>query len=205
MKLLGLSGSPAKKSSSRTLSAVDKALSFAKAYDETVHARSINIRDLDVQFCDGRDPALYGGDTKEVIDQITDADAIILGTPIYRGSYTGILKNVFDIIPNNVLVGKPVGIVVTGSTQHHYLAIEHGIKPLLGFFHAHALPGGVYAHSNHYAENVLVNEDILERLDQLAKALVDFTKLIPADRNILVGASGPVIPWESLLKGSHSP
>lgn len=205
MNLLGLSGSPARKSSSRTLDAVEKVLGFAKEYDESVTTHTINIRDFDVQFCDGRDPALYEGETKEIIDKIIAADALVLGTPVYRGSYTGILKNVFDIIPNNALVGKPVGIVATGSTHHHYLAIEHEIKPLLGFFHAHALPGGVYANSDHYSNNVLVNEGVLERLHQLARALIDFTKLIPAERNLLVGASGPAIPWESLLKGSHVP
>lgn len=204
MKLLGLSGSPSKNANSRTLSAVNQVMIFAKEHDDSLQTQTLNIRDLEIEFCDGRDPALYEGDTKNLIEKIIEADALIVGTPVYRGSYTGILKNVFDIIPNNALVGKPVGIVVTGSTQHHYLAIEHEIKPLLGFFHAHPLPGAVYVSREHYSDNVLVDEGALERIHQLANAVVEFTKIIPNNRDSLVGASGPEIPWESRLKGSNS-
>ena len=203
MNILGLSGSPSRNAASRTLSAVKQVVEFAHAQDSVIHMETINVRDLDIELCDGRDPALYEGDTKKIIDKIVDADALILGTPVYRGSYTGIMKNVFDVIPNDALVGKPVGIVVTGSTQHHYLTIEHEIKPLLGFFHAHALPGGVYLTPDHYSDSVLVDEGALERLKQLATAIVQFVKHVPNDRNLLAGASGPEIPWESRMKGSN--
>ena len=203
MNLLGLSGSPAKNAASRTLSAVKQVVEYAQAQDNVIKMETINVRDLDIELCDGRDPAMYEGDTKKLIDKIVAADALILGTPVYRGSYTGILKNVFDVIPNDALVGKPVGIVVTGSTHHHYLTIEHEIKPLLGFFHAHALPGGVYLTPDHYSDSVLVDEGALERLKQLATAIVQFAKHVPNDRNLLSGASGPEIPWESRMKGSN--
>ena len=203
MKLLGLSGSPARNAASRTLNAVKQAVEYAHQQDASIQMDTINIRDLDIVLCDGRDPALYEGDTKTLIDKIVAADALILGTPVYRGSYTGILKNVFDVIPNDALVGKPVGIVVTGSTLHHYLAIEHEIKPLLGFFHAHALPGGVYLTPEHYNDNVLVDEGALERLNQLSTAIVQFITHMPNDKNLLSGASGPEIPWESKMRGAN--
>lgn len=203
MNLLGLSGSPAKNAASRTLNAVKQVVKHAHAQDSSINMETINVRDLNIELCDGRDPALYEGDTKTLIEKIVAADALIIGTPVYRGSYTGILKNVFDVIPNDALVGKPVGIVVTGSTQHHYLTIEHEIKPLLGFFHAHALPGGVYLTPEHYNDSVLVDEGALERLQQLAIAIVQFAKHVPNDRNLLAGASGPEIPWESRLKGAN--
>ncbi len=203
MKLLGLSGSPARNAASRTLSAVKQAVEYAHQLDDSIAMETINVRDLEIELCDGRDPALYEDDTKTLIDKVIAADALILGTPVYRGSYTGILKNVFDVIPNDSLVGKPVGIIVTGSTQHHYLAIEHQVKPLLGFFHAHALPGGVYLTPEHYNDSVLVDEGALERLQQLSAAIVQFVKHVPNDRNLLAGASGPEIPWESRLKGAN--
>ena len=203
MKLLGLSGSPTRNTPSRTLNAVKQAMEFAQKQDASIDMETINVRDLDIVLCDGRDPALYENDTKTLIDKIVAADALILGTPVYRGSYTGILKNVFDVLPNDALVGKPVGIVVTGSTQHHYLAIEHEIKPLLGFFHAHALPGGVYLTREHFNDSVLVDEGAIERIKQLSAAIVQFVKHVPNDRNLLAGASGPEIPWESKMKGAN--
>jgi len=198
MKLLGLSGGPT--SSSKTLIAVKKALEFAKRYDNTVVTEVVNISEYKVQFCDARDPALYEGDTKLLIDKIVAADALIVGTPMYRGTYTGILKNMFDLIPNDALLGKPVGLIATGGSDHHYLAIEHELKPIMGFFHAHVLPGGVYANNQHYSDKDLVDTGILEQLDQLAKSIVNFAKLIPSDRSSLIGSVGPSIKRVSLPK-----
>lgn len=185
MKLLGLSGSPT--SRSKTLLAVEKAVEFAKQWDPTIVAEIINIRDMDIGFCDGRDPSLYEGDTRRLIDTIVGADALIIGTPMYRGSYTGILKNVFDIIPNDALYGKWVGIVATGASDHHYLATEHEIKPLLGFFYAHVVPGCVYANNEHYSDQALIDEGVLAGLNELARSLIELTKRIPEEMRGLTG------------------
>lgn len=196
MKLLGLSGGLSRK----TLVAIEKALEFAKQYDDTIDVESLNVGEYDMQFCDARDPAKYEGDSKKVIDKIVEADALLVGTPMYRGSYTGLLKNVFDLIPNDALLGKPVGLIATGGSDHHYLAIEHELKPIMGFFLAHVLPGGVYANNDDYSDYDLVDEDVLERLDQLAKSIINFARIIPADRLSIVGALGPTIYRKSLKK-----
>jgi NAD(P)H-dependent FMN reductase len=185
MKLLGLCGSPTKRS--KTLLAVEKAIEYAKRWDPTIVTEIINIRDMDVQFCDGRDPSLYEGNTKKLIDKLVDSDALIIGTPIYRGSYTGLLKNVFDIIPNNALFGKCVGIIATGASDHHYLATEHEIKPLLAYFHVHVVPGCVYANNDHYSDQALVDEGILIRLNDLAQSVIELSKRIPRELRSLTG------------------
>jgi MsuE subfamily FMN reductase len=193
MKLLGLSGSPTVKS--KTLIAVERAVRFAREAYPDIDADVINIRDLDVQFCDGRDPSLYEGDTRMIIDEVVEADALIVGTPMYRASYTGILKNVFDVIPNDALQGKAVGIIATGGTAHHFLAIEHELKPVIGFFYGHPLPGAVYASNEHYSEEDLVDGAILDNLRQLAHDVVEFANRIPRG---LVGAGRPSIPRRAL-------
>jgi len=189
MKLLGISGGLSQK----TVIAIEKALDFAYQYDNSFEVEVLNIAEQCVQYCDGRDPAKYDGDAKIVIDKIVNADALIIGTPMYRGSYTGMLKNAFDIIPNNSLLGKPVGLIATGGSDHHYLAIEHELKPILGFFYAHVLPGGVYVNNTHYSNKDLVDKDILLRLKQLAESIVNFTKIIPSNKESILGAISPSI------------
>ena len=98
MKILGVSAGP--KQSSKTLIAVNAAIEYAKVQQSDVDVELINVCERDIQFCDARDPRTYTGDTKQLIDKIVEADALIFGTPIYRGTYTGILKNVFDLIPS---------------------------------------------------------------------------------------------------------
>ena len=196
MNLLGVSGGLSRK----TLIAVEKALEFAKRHDSSIDIEAVSISDLNVQFCDARDPAKYEGDSKLIIDKIVNADAVVFGTPMYRGTYTGLLKNVFDLIPNDALLGKPVGLIATGGSDHHYLALEHELKPLLGFFYVHVVPGHVYANNSHYSDNDLVDEDILEKLNLLGQAIVNFARLMPDDKESIIGPMGPSIQRKPIKK-----
>ncbi|UFT98591.1 NAD(P)H-dependent oxidoreductase [Radiobacillus kanasensis] len=195
MKLVGVSGSLTPMS--KTYVTLKEALTFAQNDNENVETDLLNLRDYEIQFCDGRDPAAYEGDTKKVIDLIEGADALLFGSPIYRGSLSGALKNVFDLIPNDSLRGKVVGFIATGGTYHHYLAIEHQLKPLAGYFKAHVVPGNVYAHNSHFENKQLVDEDIRQRLQELAISIVQLNERVQGG---LVGANQPTIPRQSLAQ-----
>jgi FMN reductase len=193
LRLLGVSGSP--RSHSKTLLAVETAVEHARATLPGVSASVLRLCDRDVQTCDGRDPSRYDGDTRQVIDEVVEADALIVGTPMYRGTYTGLLKNLFDVLPNDALRGKPVGLVATGGTDHHYLAIEHGLKPVVGFFDAYVVPGAVYANNESYVDGVLATEEVRERLCGLAERVVEFARRVPRD---VVDVTSLRIPRRSL-------
>jgi FMN reductase len=194
MYLLGLSGGLRPRS--KTLLAVRRAVGFAPAPNPSIEGEVVNIRDLDMEFCDGREGP-YDGDTGELVGKIVRADALIIGTPMYRGSYTGVLKNVLDVLPNDAIVGKPVGFIATGGTDHHFLAIDQELKPVLGGFRAYAIPGGVYANNDHYSDDGLVDEGIIERLDELGRAVIEFAERVPRE---LVGARPPHIPRRALAE-----
>ena len=196
MKLRGLSGGL----SQQTIVAIEKGLDFAYQYDNSISIESFNVGEYNIQYCDGRDPANYEGDAKLIIDKILNADALLIGTPMYRGSYTGMLKNVFDIIPNNALRGKPVGLIATGGSDHHYLALEHELKPLLGFFYAIVVPGCVYANNEHYSERDLVDKEVLERLSVLAQAVVNLNNTLPDNRTEVIGPLAPSMYRKVKLK-----
>ena len=199
MKLLGISGGPLQ--SSKTLLAVNTALNYSKEYEPAAVIDVLNISQFNVQFCDARDPSKYEGDSKLMIDKIIDADAYIIGTPMYRGTYTGILKNIFDLIPNDAMKGKPVGLIATGGSDHHYLALEHELKPLLGFFLTFVLPGVVYANNHDYSNGIISSDVLLEKLKQLGESLVNFHDILPKNRVSIIGALGPEIKRQSLKSG----
>lgn len=188
MDVLGISGSPS--SPSKTALAVGVALRRAAQHDG-VTTELLDLRERDLVFSDGRDPAGYTGDTRAVIDRVLAADAYVVGTPMYRGGYTGRLKNLFDLLPNDALAGKPVGLVATGGTDHHFLALEHELKPLVGFFRAWAVPGAVYASNAHFSAGELVDDGVRDRLGELADAVVTFARRMP---RAAAGAAAPEIP-----------
>src|ERR1039457_7060965 len=59
----------------------------------------INLADYRVAFADGRPPEQYKDDTASIVARVGEADAVILASPVYRGSFTGALKNLLDHLP----------------------------------------------------------------------------------------------------------
>ena len=193
MKLVGISGSLGKYS--KTEISVKTALEFAAASFPDAETNLLTLSEFELEFCDGRNPDSYEGDTRTVIDTITTGDAFIIGSPIYRGTYSGAFKNLFDLIPNDALEGKVVGLLATGGSDHHFLAIEHLFKPLFGYFNAYVVPGGVYANNTHFSNGKLADEGILKRLEKLANETVRLSGLLG---KVYKGPAPPVIKRETL-------
>jgi FMN reductase len=196
LRLLGIAGSTTPASKTRLL--VAAALTRVDEQDLSVSTELLALADEPLVFCDGRDPADYTGATRRAIDQVLAADAVILGSPLYRGSYPGALKNLFDVLPNDALEGKTVGLIASGGTDHHYLALEHELRPLLAFFRAHVLPGSVWARNEDFADGRLVSAPVSQGLGRLAADVVAHARALPRP---VVGADGPSIPRRALVDG----
>ncbi|WP_371655407.1 MULTISPECIES: FMN reductase [unclassified Streptomyces] len=81
------------------------------------------------------------------IDAVTGADGLIVVTPVFAASYSGLFKSFFDVIDPDALSGKPVLIAATGGTARHSLVLEHAVRPLFAYLRAVVVPTAVYAAS----------------------------------------------------------
>jgi FMN reductase/FAD reductase [NAD(P)H] len=170
MKLLGISGTLV---GDKTVTLVRNVLDEVKRQDPGIEVQLLDLKDYDVQFCDGRDPLTYTGDTKKVIDLVDDADCYIIGTPIFQGSITGALKNLFDLVPPSAFRHKTVGLVATGGTYQHYLVVENQLKPILSYFRAYVVPGYTYVYSDHFDENnEITDPEVSGRISSLAEEVI---------------------------------
>src|SRR4051812_39946562 len=86
-------------------------------------AETIDLANVTIEYADARPLAERRDDSAAVVESISAADAVVLASPVYRASMTGALKNLLDLVPVKALIGKPVGIVAMGATQHHYLGV----------------------------------------------------------------------------------
>lgn len=176
MKLLGISGTI---TGSKTKIVVQKVLEEVKLYHPEIEIELLDMKDYDVQFCDGRNASAYNEDTKKVIDIVSSADFYIIGTPIFQGSITGVLKNLFDLIDPQAFRNKVMGFVATGGTYQHYLVIENQLKPIAGYFRAFVAPSYVYAHNDHFnQQNELVDSEVVNRVENLAKEVTYMQKAL---------------------------
>ncbi|MCL7713843.1 FMN reductase [Stenotrophomonas mori] len=110
---------------------------------------------------------------------IERADVLVVATPVYRGSYTGLFKHFFDFIGQDALVDVPVLLAATGGSDRHALMIDHQLRPLFSFFQARTLPLGVYATDKDFVAYQLHAEDLLQRARlavQRALPLLELTR-----------------------------
>lgn len=183
-KLLGIHGSlTPPPSRSRVL--LDAALAGARSFDASVETEVLELRDFSLEFCDGRTPDQYNSDTRRALALVEQADAYLVATPIYRASYTGALKNFFDLLPNDPngsdpLRGKVVGLLASGGSDHHYLVLEHQLRPLLGFFGAYTPARAIYAAPRDFDAQKQVQGKLLEELIQLGQEVVIQARFLAA-------------------------
>lgn len=104
---------------------------------------------------------------------IEAADALIVGTPVYRASFTGLFKHLFDFVEQTALVDVPVLLAASGGSDRHALVLEHQLRPLFSFFQAQTLPIGVYATDKDFTlEYTIKSEQLKDRITlAVARAL----------------------------------
>jgi FMN reductase len=120
-----------------------------------------------------------------IVEAVEKADAIIAVSPVYKGSYTGLFKHLFDFVSPTGLVNKPVVVGATGGGHRHGLVVEHQLRPLFGFFSAMTVPTSVYASDHEFQNGVPSDATVKERIDlagaQLATLLLSRVVVRPSE------------------------
>ena len=106
-----------------------------------------------------------------IVDAIECADALIVGSPVYQGSYAGLFKHLIDFVEPEALIGKPVVLTATGGGPRHALVVEHSLRPLFGFFSAQTAPTAVYAGADEIVDGVIEDAVVRNRVAAAANEL----------------------------------
>ncbi len=110
---------------------------------------------------------------------VENADLVIVGSPVYRASYTGLFKHFFDLVDYQSLKGVPVLLAATGGGERHALVIDHQLRPLFAFFQAHTLPYGLYATLDAFTEYRLSDTAQFERIERALDPVEAFFRHAP--------------------------
>ena len=106
------------------------------------------------------------------IDEVTGADGLIVASPIFNASYSGLFKTFFDVIEHDSLDGRPVLLAATGGTARHSLALEHSLRPLFTYLGADTVRTAVYAASEDWGKSgVPADGSLVQRIDRAASEL----------------------------------
>ena len=117
---------------------------------------------------------------RDAIARVERADAVIVASPVYKASCTGLLKTLLDLLPQKGLEGKTALPVMIGGTIAHLLAIEFALKPVLSALGARRFAGEVYALDSQVTrtdspDGVVydLHDELKERLDAAVKKLLE--------------------------------
>ncbi len=112
----------------------------------------IELRPLAHALADHLLTGFPSGELAAAVEAIRVADGLIVVTPVFTASYSGLFKTFFDVLEPELLDGKPVLVAATAGTSRHSLVLEHALRPLFAYLHAVVVPTGVFAATDDFGD-----------------------------------------------------
>ncbi|WP_354640860.1 NADPH-dependent FMN reductase [Kitasatospora camelliae] len=165
--VLSVSGSPSATSrTTRLLRHVD-----ARLAGRGHRVVPLQVRDLPAE-------ALLSADTAHpeiarVIELFAEADGVVIGTPVYKAAYSGLLKTLLDLLPQYALRGKAVLPLATGGSPAHVLAVDYALRPVLSSMGAGHITQGWFVLDRHVSVREDGSTEIERETDVLLAPVVD--------------------------------
>jgi FMN reductase len=163
LKVVAVSGSLKNPSKTTALvEAIVAALGTAIPIDSHV----ITLTELGPHLAGALNRKELPAEAEAELQRIESADVLIVASPVYRASFTGLFKHLFDFVDQYALVDTPVLLAASGGSERHALIIEHQFRPLFAFFQALTLPIGIYAHDSDFTDYKISNPDLQARIEK---------------------------------------
>ena len=148
---------------SRTLTLVE-ALIDALGERASIETHLIELGEVGPKLAGVLYPNQLPAEVRKDIAAIESADFLIVASPVYRASFTGLFKHLFDFVDHNALNDVPVLLAATGGSERHALVLDHQLRPLFSFFQALTLPIGVYATEADFTDYQITSEPLKGRI-----------------------------------------
>lgn len=140
-----------------------------------VEVRHIEVRGHAHAIADALMAGFPSGDLKAALDDVVEADALIVVTPTFQASYAGLFKSFMDLVEAGSLRGTPVLLAATGGSERHSLMIESALRPLFAYLGAVTVPTGVFAATSDFGGEYA--GALATRVDRAAAELVTLAGL----------------------------
>jgi FMN reductase len=168
---------------------------------EDIEVTHVELRDLAHQVTDQLLTGFPGAELSAAQEAVREADGLIVVTPVFSASYSGLFKSFFDVLETGVLDGKPVLLAATAGTARHSLVLEHALRPLFAYLHAVVVPTGVFAATEDFAGNDL-DSRVARAAGELALLMGKVSRVDSATsvRRTVADEFAEPTPFEQLLR-----
>ena len=172
-------------SSTRMLADRLAAATVARLAEDGIQATvdTVELRDLAHDITNNLLTGFAPPALESAINTVVSADGVIVVTPIFSTSYSGLFKSFIDVLDPDALTGMPVLIGANAGTARHSLAIDYAIRPLFAYLHAEPVSTGVFAASSDWGAAADDVAPLSARVDRGAREFAAAIARRPAAQN----------------------
>ncbi len=171
--------------------------------DHDVEVTHVELRPLAHPLADRVLTGFANDALQAALDEVAEADGVVVVSPVYAASYSGLFKTFVDALEPDSLEGVPVLLAATAGTARHSLVIDHALRPLFAYLRAVPVPTGVFAATDDFGTDADLSGRIARAAGELALAVrparVDSPSATTRPRLSAAQADDPV-PFEQLLR-----
>ncbi len=142
-----------------------RALGQARGLD--VNTTVIDLRELLPELPGALASQHFGEGFKRAIAALVDADGIIAGAPVYKAAASSLFTSFFQVLDNDLLIGKPVILAATAGTARHSLVVDGEMRSLFAYLRTLTVPTSLFAATEDWGDKALTG-----RIDRAAWELV---------------------------------
>jgi NAD(P)H-dependent FMN reductase len=156
--------------------AVETALDAAA--DAGATTELVDLREYELPVFDADAPD--AGDAPALRQEIARADAIVLGTPMYHGSYSSPVKTALDYCGFDEFEDKTVGLLAIAGGSFPVTALDH-LRSVCRALDAWVIPhqAAVPRASNAVADGHITDDGLAERVRTLGRQAVGYANIEP--------------------------
>jgi FMN reductase len=144
-----------------------RAAALAAEHGATVRTRAIDLRELATDITTALTSQLITPRLQQAVGALGEADGIIAAAPVYKAGPSGLFTSFFQVLDNDLLIGKPVVLAATAGTARHALVVDDQMRSLFAYLRTLPVPTSLFAAPEDWGDPALN-----KRIDRAAFELV---------------------------------
>jgi FMN reductase len=145
----------------------ERTVALAREHADDVTVSTVDLRELATDITTALTSQLITPKLQGAVDTLREADGIIAAAPVYKAGPSGLFTSFFQVLDNDLLIGKPVVLAATAGTARHALVADDQMRSLFAFLRTLAVPTSLFAAPEDWGDPALN-----KRIDRAARELV---------------------------------
>jgi FMN reductase len=130
----------------------ERVAALAAERGAAVRTRVIDLRELASDITTALTSQLVTPKLQQAVDALGAADGVIAAAPVYKAGLSGLFTSFFQVLDNDLLIGKPAVLAATAGTARHALVVDDQMRSLFAYLRTLPVPTSLFAAPEDWAD-----------------------------------------------------